>query len=182
MKRIFITGLPTAFIFISSVLFNGCILDALDTITQNIPISQEFNIISSQSSYTQSETIDLSSSSTYQRFEDKIQSIQFVRAEYRTAGVVPGDLKGNITVSLKDNNGNTLFSVPLGQISPADYQNTPYELTLTSSQISLVNAYLSTLSNKIFQATISITNIRSSSVPYNLNGVIDIVFEMKSKT
>ncbi|MCL5028427.1 MAG: hypothetical protein M1480_05330 [Bacteroidetes bacterium] len=162
--------------------FNGCILDALNTLTENIPVSQEFNISSILTSYSQSEIIDLSNSSTYQRYQDKIQSIQFLQAEYRTKSVVPSDLSADVSITLKDNNGNVLFTYPLGQIKLADYQNTPYQLTLNSTQISLINAYLSTLSNKVFVATISITNITSSQLPYNIDGVIDIVFSMKTKT
>ena len=175
-KLLFVTVVAVSF------SFNGCILDALNTLTQNIPISQTFTVNSSQSSYSQSETIDLSNSTTYQRYADKIQEIKFLRTEYRTQSVTPSDLSGNISITLKDNAGNILFTYPLGQIKPADYQNTPYELTLDSTQIGLINAYLSTLTNKTFVATISITNITSSAKPYNLVGVIDIVFQMKAKT
>lgn len=165
-----------------SLSLNGCILDALNTLTQNIPISQEFHINSSQTSYSRSETIDLSNSSTYQSYADKIEQINFVRAEYRTKvdSVIPADLSGNITVTLKDNTGKVLFTYPLGQVNPADYINTPYELDLNSTEIEAINTYLSTLTNKVFTATISITNI--SPTPYTLVGVIDIVFEMKAKT
>ena len=180
MKKYFIKTL-FALSVLTSLSFNGCILDALNTLTQNIPISQEFTISNGiLPSYSQTEIIDLSSSSTYQRYADKIQSINFVRAEYRTNSVSPASLSGNITITLKDMNGNLLFSVPLGQITPANYQNTPYELTLNAAQISLINGYLSTLANKKIQATLSIDNI--SPVPYSLTGVIDIVFEMKVKT
>lgn len=162
--------------------FSGCILDAINTLTQNIPISQEFNISSSADSYSKSETIDLSNSTTYQKYSDKIQSISFLQTEFRTKSVSPSDLSANITLSLKDNNGNFLFTYPLGTINPADYINTPYQLSLTDAQIQLINNYLSTLSNKKFVATISITNITSSAKPYTLNGVIDVVFQMKAKT
>ncbi len=162
--------------------FNGCILDALNTLTQNIPITQEFNVTSSLPSYSQSETIDLSNSSTYQRFSDKIQSIKFLQAEFRTKSVTPSDLSANVSITLKDNNGNLLFTYPLGQIKPSDYQNTPYQLSLTSSQINVINDYLSILSNKVFVATISFTNITSSQLTYTINGVIDIVFTMNTKT
>lgn len=161
--------------------FNGCILDALNTLTQNIPISQEFTITnSSKTSFDTTETIDLSNSSTYQRYSDKIDSIKFAQAEFRTKNISPASLSGNVTIKLKDSNGNILFTYPLGPVSPADYQNTPYQLSLTSSQIKLINAYLSTLTNKKFIAELQITNI--SPTPYTLTGVIDIVFQMTAKT
>lgn len=163
-------------------LFSGCILDALNTVTQNIPINKKFYISSSDTSYSKSETIDLSNSTTYQRYEDKIQQISFVQAEFRTVAdsVIPSNLSGNVTLTVKDNSGNLLFSYPLGTITPADYESSPFQLSLSSSEIKLINDYLSTLSNKIFVATISITNV--SPTPYSLVCAIDIVFQMKAKT
>lgn len=162
--------------------FSGCILDAINTLTQNIPISQEFNISSSADTYSQSETIDLSNSTTYQKYSDKIQNISFLQTQFRAKSVTPSDLSANITLTLKDNNNNILFTYPLGTIKPADYENTPFQIELTQNQIQAINSYLSTLSNKVFVATLSITNITSSAKPYTLNGVIDIVFQMKAKT
>ncbi len=164
---------------------SGCILDALDTINLNMPISQEFNITGTvpPTSYTQSQTIDLSNSSTYQRYQNKIQSISFLTAEFRAKSTPnPPDLSGDVTITLKQSDGTVLFSCPLGNIKPADYVNSPYQLVLTSAQISFLNAYLSILSNKVFVATISITNISSSSLTFNLNAVIDVVFKLKTKT
>ncbi len=165
-------------------LFSGCILDALNSLTENIPISQEFHISSSQTSYTKSETFDLSNSSTYQRYENKIQQIEYVRAEFRTVAdsVIPADLSGDITVTLKDDSGNLLFEKQLNNVKPADYETTPYQLNLNSTEIAAINAYVSVLSNRVFTATISITNISSSVKPYTLVGVLDVVFQMKAKT
>ena len=140
MKK-YIMKLSLAALLLVPFSFSGCILDALDTLTQNIPISQEINISTSENSYTQSETIDLSNSSTYQKYSDKIQQISFVQTEYRTKSVTPADMSGNITLTLKDNGGNILFTYPLGTIVPANYVNTPFQLKLTSDQIQLINAY-----------------------------------------
>ncbi len=179
MKRYLIICFIAA-AFVGMLSFNGCILDALNNLTQNIPIVQEFNITSALTSYSQSETIDLSNSSTYQRYQNKIQNISFLTAEFRTKSVSPSDLSGNVTLTLKDNNGKVLFSYPLGNIKPADYSKTPYQLQLSSAQIQAINTYLSNLSNKVFVATISITNISSSSLTYNIDAVIDVVFSMKT--
>ncbi len=162
--------------------FSGCILDALDTLTTNVPISKTFTINSSASSFEQSETIDLSDSKTYQSYSNKIQNISFARAAYRTETVSPSDLSADIAITLKDKDGNLLFTYPLGNIKPADYKDKQYELNLNSAQIGLINAYLSTLSNKVFNATISVTNIQSSVKPYTLVGIIDVAFQMKVKT
>ncbi len=180
MKKYFIKTFAALF-FVAMLSFNGCILDAFNTLTQNIPITQEFSVVnSSKSSYSQTDTVDLSSSTTYQNYSDKIQNINYATAEFRTKSILPQNLSANVSITLKDSSGNLLFTYPLGTITPADYKNTPYQLSLTAAQIQLINNYLSTLSNKKFQATLSITNI--SPVPYSLDAVVDIVFKMKTKT
>jgi hypothetical protein len=174
--RIFIGAL-----LVGAMSFSGCLLDALNTLTQNIPISVEFTINnSSESSIQKTETVDLSNSTTYKEYSDKIQNINYVQAEFRDKTVSPSNLSANVMMTLSDNNGNVLFTYPLGTITPADYQNTPFQLNLSSDQISLINAYLSTLSNKKFIATISFNNV--SPTPYSIDGTIDIVFQMKAKT
>ncbi len=160
---------------------NGCILDSFNSITQNIPISQTFVLSSSQTSFSNTQYIDLSTSSIYQNYQDKIQSLKLIRAEYRTINISPSSLSGNISFNLSDQNGKLLFTLSLGQITPANYQKTPLEFSLTEAQLSMVNDYLSELSNNKFQATISITNIQSSTMPYVLIGAVDAVFEMKSE-
>jgi len=179
MKNYLIKSMLAMFVF-TLVSFNGCILDSFNSVTQNVPISQTFYLSSNQTSFSDSQTVDLSSSSVYQNYQEKIESIQLVRAEYRTISVNPSSLSGNISFVLNDWNGNKLFSLGLGQITPANYQKTPLEFQLTGAQIAMVNNYLSKLSNNKFQATISITNIKSSSVNYTLIGAVDAVFEMKS--
>ena len=169
-------------LFPSMFLLNGCILDSLKTITQNAPMSQEFKVNSSQTSYSATETIDLSNSSTYQSYQDKIQQIKFIQAEFRTKSVTPTDLSGNVTLILKDNSGNTLVNYSLGQINPSDYITNPFQLQLNDTQIAAINAYLSILSNKKLKATLQIDNISSSVKPYSLDCVLDIVFELKAKT
>ena len=179
MKKYIIKTAKTV-IVLTLLSLNGCILDAFDTLTQNIPYSKEFPLSSSQTSYSNSQTIDLSSSTVYKNYQDKIENIKFIRAEYRTISVDPPNLSGNITITLKDASGNILFSRGLGQLSPSDYIKTPFELKLTSTEIGLINAYLSKLSNRVLIATISISQISPS--PYQLVGAIDVVFKMKSKT
>ncbi len=180
MKK-YLIKLSFVALLIMPFAFSGCILDALNTLTQNIPITQEFTVTNStESSYSETETADLSNSSTYQKYSDKIDSITFAQAQFRTKNVSPSNMTGNVNLTLKDSNGNLLFTYPLGQITPAYYKTTPYQLKLSSAQIGLINNYLSTLSNKKFQATLSIDNI--SPTPYSLNAVIDIAFTMTVNT
>ena len=179
MKKYLIKSFLAVFV-LALFSFNGCILDSFNSITQNIPISQTFYLTSIQTSVTDNQYIDLTTSTIYQNYQDKIQSLKLVRAEYRTLSVTPSTLSGNISFTLSDMDGNTLFSLSLGQITPANYQKTPLEFALTGAQITLVNNYLSKLSNNKFQATIEVNNIQSSTFPYTIVGAVDAVFEMKS--
>jgi hypothetical protein len=160
---------------------NGCILDSFNSFTQNVPITEKFVINNNLTSTTLTQEVSLDSSSIYQNYQDKIESIKLLRAEYRTVSVTPSDLSGNIEFTLADNNHNTLFYISLGKLTPANFQKTPLEFTLTGSQIEKVNSYLSMLSNKTFFATISVTNIQSSSPNYELVGAVDVLFEMETK-
>ena len=179
MKK-YILGTLFTVVLIGAVSFNGCILDAFKTLTQNIPISKEFNVNSSATSYSRTEVVNLDSSSIYQRYQDKIQEIKFVRAEYRTKSVAQSDLSGDISITVTDLNDNKLFSVTLSQIKPADYLKTPFELSINQAEINAFNSYLSTLSNKQFKVKLEINNI--SPTPYQFTGVVDMVFEMKANT
>lgn len=179
MKK-YIWGTLLTVTLVAAVSLNGCILDAFKTLTQNIPVSKEFNVNSSASSYTQSEVVSLDSSSVYQRYQDKIKEIKFVRAQYRTKSIADPSLSGTITLTVTDMNNTVLFQVHLNNIKPADYTDKPLELSLTQAQISLFNSYLSTLSNKTFKVTLDITNI--SPTPYKFTGVVDMVFEMTANT
>lgn len=179
MKR-YLLNIFTAAAVAIALSLNGCITDAFDTLTQNFPITQEFSINGGiLTTYNQTETIDLSSSTTFKRYQDKLQSIKFARAEFRSKNVAPANLSAVVSFTLTDANNNLLFSVSLGKINLADYETTPYELTLTSQQIALVNSYLSNRGNQKFLATLSISNV--SPVPYTLDGIIDVAFEMKTK-
>ncbi len=160
---------------------NGCILDSFNSVTQNVPITEKFIINSNPSTHTLTQEVSLDSSSVYQNYEEKIENIKLLHAEYRTVSVTPADLSGNIEFTLADKDGNTLFSLTLGKLTPANYQKTPLEFTLTSSDIEKVNSYLSMLSNKTFLATISVTNIQSSTSTFELVGAVDVIFEMKTK-
>ena len=179
MKKYILSTIFTFFI-ISTVTFNGCILDAFKTLTQNIPLSKEFNVNSSATNYSQTAIVNLDSSSVYQRYSDSIEDIKFIRAQYRTKSINQSGLAGTISLTISDLSDNVLLQVSLGKIKPADYLNTPLELNLTQAQIDVFNSFLSSLSNKQFKVTLNITGI--SPTPYQFTGVVDMVFEMKANT
>ncbi len=180
MKR-YLTVSLIAVALVGMLSFNGCILDALNSYTVNIPITSEYNITSALTSYTKTDTIDLSNSSTYQRYMDKIKNVWYLTADFRTKSVTPPDLSANITLTLKDKDGNFNLPYSLGSIKPADYMKTPYQLKFNMADIQVINSYLSLSSNKVFIATISISNVSSSQLTYNLDAVVDIVFSANTK-
>lgn len=161
--------------------FNGCILDAFDTLTQGFPVSQEVTISDPTgllTSFQNSSTINLDDSDFYSENQDKIKKIELVKIAYRTKNVTPANMEGDIVITVKQSNNTVLFSKSIPNASPADYINTPYELQLTQSEIQLVNAYIGILSNKTFTATIEVNNVTPSG-PKTLTAVIDVVFEME---
>jgi len=161
---------------------NGCILDAIKSITQNIPITTDFNLSGSATSLTKTETFDLNESSTYNTYSDKINTIEFVTAQYRTKSLNQPSMSGTITITVKQSNGTVLFSKVIPGFRPASYTSAPYELTLSQSEIQLVNAYLSILSNRVFTATINFDNITGGTGTYDLNATVDIVFKLTADT
>jgi len=167
-------------IFIS---FNGCILDALNDITVNMPFATDTLTISgSQSSISQSETFDIAKSEIYQQYKDKLNSITFVKAQFRTMYVSNPNIAGNITVNLTGKNNIPIFSITMNNVKPADYTNTPFKLNLNQSQISAFNQYLNNSANTVFTGTVSVNNISGGSIPRVIKVIIDIVFSINAKT
>ena len=162
-------------------IFKGCILDDFDTLTQNIPVSKEFTVQGNAPAST-TENFCLSSSQVIQDYRNKIEEIQLVTATYQTISVDPANAKGDVTITLKKQDGTLLYSYTLASISPADYINTPYVLQFTDSQLQLINSYLGTLKdNTCFDASVSVSNVTPGGT-ITLTGNIDIAFKMKAKT
>jgi len=166
-------------IVIISLSFNGCILDAFDTLTSGVPLSVDINVSGTNTSIESSTTFNLDENDTYKDNKSKIESIKFVKVAYRTKSVTPAALTGNITLTVKQTNGTILFSKVLPNLKPADYVTTPLELGLTQAEIQLLDAFLASTSNRVFTATLKAENMPDTDK--NLQAVIDIVFEMEYK-
>ncbi len=168
----------TMFSFLS--LFNGC--EDLADIPLNIPIEVEFSLNGSESSAYESVSFCLNQYSEWEDNQDKINSVKFISAGYWTVSFSPSALMGTINASLKDNNGITLFSFTLPDVSPGDYIDNPYKIELTQAEIDYFNDYLNNLqedpscSNPTFTAEISVTNI-TGGTPYTINGKVEMVLE-----
>jgi hypothetical protein len=170
----------SVFLLFLMIAWNGC--DEFNKLPLNIPFTLTVHLTGSDN--TISDSSDLfcltQDSQTYQKYQDKINSLHFIEAAYRTISVVPTDLSGNITVALKDGNDNVLFQYVIPNATPADYMkpNSPYVLQLNQTQIDFINQYLSTLLNSgaCFYATVTVDNINGQP-PYTLDGAIDMVIE-----
>ncbi len=180
MKKYIIRTGTSLFLLFLMLTWNGC--DAFNSLPLNIPFTLNVNVTGSDNSLSNSASYCLSTDSdTYTEYRDKINSLHFVEAAYRTKNVFPQGLSGNITVALQDGNGNNLFSYTIPGAAPADYMapNSPYILQLSQSQIDFINTYLNSLlsTGACFTAVITVDNITGGNPPYSVNGAIDMVIE-----
>ncbi len=179
MKKFLIQFSTSAVLLFLALTWNGC--DKFNSLPLNIPFTINVSVSGSAATLTNSESYCLNTDSqTYTEYSDKINSLRFVEAAFRTKDVVPENLSGNINVSLQDGDGNTLFSYDVPGAAPADYMspNTPYILQLDQSQIDFINTYLNSLLNQgaCFTASITVSNI-TGQAPYSIDGAIDMVIE-----
>ncbi len=179
MKKYLIQFGTSIVLLFLMLTWNGC--DEFNSLPLNIPFTIDVNVSGSSTTLSDSQSYCLSTDSeTYDEYRDKIQSLHFIEAAYRTKNVVPADLSGNTTVTLQDGNGNVLFSYEIPGATPADYlsPNSPYILQLNQSQIDFINTYLNSLLSQgaCFTATITVNNINGQP-PYTIEGAIDMVIE-----
>jgi hypothetical protein len=162
-------------------ILGGCdTIDSLDTFPLNIPVNIEISVAGNFTSVTRSGDICLSESDTYQKYEDKIKSITFLEAAFRTKAVTPSTLSGHVSLTLADGSGNLLFSKDFGTIKPADYISTPYILPLTQTEINAINTYISTQGNKCFTAAVTVSGLPGGT-SQSIDISIDMVFLSETK-
>ena len=183
MARYIKTIGSSAFLLFLMLTWNGC--DQFNTLPLNIPFTMKVAVEGSEQTLSNSTNFCLSTDSqTYDDYKDKIKSLHFIEAAFRTLSVSPSDITGNITVSLQDGNGTTLFSYAIPGVNPSDYMkpNSPYILQLTQAQIDFINTYLSNVLNSgaCFTATITVDNL-TGNPPYSIKGAIDMVIEAETE-
>lgn len=160
-----------------SLSFNGCILDAFDTLTSGIPITVDVNLSGNDQTIEETTTFNLDENDTYTKNKNKINSIKFVKVAYRTASVTPLNMKGNIILTVTKPNGTLIFTKTLTNVSPAAFISTPMELQLTQPEIQIMDAFLAGASDRVFKATVRVENLPTG--PKTLEARIDLVFEME---
>ncbi|MBL1215356.1 MAG: hypothetical protein HND52_18465 [Ignavibacteriae bacterium] len=173
MKKL-IHSLTALTLLIFMVSFNGC--DELQSLPLNVPIPFEFETSGNSSSTDESRTICVSSVEDLAEYRDDIKQIRFLNAAYWTESATPG-LSGNLTLSLRTQNGTPILSINLPNVRPADYLNTPFVINLSPNEIQLLETYLSNFvnSNECFVALLSITNTNPTN--HTIKGRVEIVVE-----
>ncbi len=178
----FKTKIITAIFFgLLVVSLTSCdIVDALKNYPVNIPYSQEFTATGSNNSISESQTFCINNSDTYQQYRDKIKSLKFSEIAFRTISYSPENLQGDVTITLKDGNGVTLFTESIPGAKASDYVTTPYKITLTENEIQAINTYLEAVlaaqGEICFTGSFNI-DITSGAGTHTITGALDLVFE-----
>jgi hypothetical protein len=169
------------FLFIAFVITFAAIhfsCDSFDSFPLNIPVSVNVSVSGSGTSISASQTFCLSDiSQTFSDYQDKIKTVTFLKAQYRTTSVSSSSLQGTIVITLRDTDGNVLVSISIPGVKPSDFINNPYELQLSQNEIQAINTYLNNLGSECFEATLGVDNISGGSAPYQVVGTVDFVFE-----
>ena len=161
---------------------NSC--DEINSIELNVPVTKEITATGSNTSITESDSFCLDETSdTYKSYQDKIKSLTFLEASYRTIAISDASLKGDINVTVSDINGNVLFSLSIPSVNLANYMkpNSPFTIQLTQNQVQAINLYLSNLNNQCFKAVLTINNISGGSAPYSVTGAVDILLKANTE-
>lgn len=165
--------------FLAGLSFNGCILDAFDTLIQKVPISADVRLEDSKTTSISNATISLDSSSIFRSYKGKIKKVTFAEATFVTKEVTPATLQANINISLKF--GNTvIFTRTYTGIKPNDYigDANKFKLDLTESEKSTLNKYLNNTSNT-YTGSVEVTNVSGFTGTYKLYGHYDIALTME---
>ncbi len=174
----------TLSLFLAITLVSCDIVDSLKKYPVNIPISVAFSSSGSNTIVAEGGTHCLTNEDAYQEYEDKINSVKLVKMAYRTTSFSPSSLQGNVSVSVKNDFGVTLFTHTIPNVKPGDYINTPYELQLTNTEIQAVNTYLkNSLAENgglCLSASLNV-NVTSGGTTNSIAGYVDIVFEAEAE-
>lgn len=193
MKNIYKPGF-LILIMITALSFQSC--DILQNFFLNLPIKESIVSTGNGPTISEIETFCLEDYDAYEDNIDDIQSVTYVAALYRTLTaaenstsppdsvyLTPGLAGQNILVTVVDGDGVPIFSRTLPTAVAADYIDTPYEIELTTSEITLINNYLAQYKegiNLCFTATLTMNNISAGSgPPYTLTGQVELLLSIE---
>jgi hypothetical protein len=174
MKKLFIPFL----IALSILSFNGC---EFDTLPINIPISIPVIFEGSVNSINVEKSFCLDDYDSYKQHLNDMKNLTYLESAFRVDIISHPNITGTFNIELKNQAGQTLFSIQHNNFRPADYMVNPYILPLTGTHIQALNAYISNISNKCFSASASLTNITGGGAEINMVGNIDMVFEVEAQ-
>ncbi|GEM_PF-4381181 len=177
--------LLNGFLLLAVLIFSSAcdVLDTIKTFPVNIPMSVTFSTSGSNSSMVQSSTFCVNQNETYLQYKDDISELTYVEAAIRTISYSPSDVRGDIVLKVYDPLGNVLFKEVLEDVSPGDYMNTPYVITLNTDEFNTLNSYLQQAlesGGDICMTAEFSMNITQGSAPYSFEGALDIAFEAKT--
>ena len=163
--------------FFISLIFlqiNGC--DEINSIPLNIPVTITFdNKTGSDVTFDSGVYCLDSESDTYKEYQDKINSITFLQAAYRTTSNSNPDFQADIIATIKNGSGQILATFQLSNIKPENYIKTPLILQLNQAGIQAINSALTV--SKCFQVTVQLIGTTTTTI----SGAVDIVFEADTK-
>ena len=164
----FIIPFFIGFLFIQ---LNDC--DELNSIPLNIPYTYSFTDKSGSDITFDSGLQCLSSQSeTYKEYQDKIQSLTFLEASYRTTKNSNPSVQGNLTATIYNGSGQELASFSKSNIKPEDYIIKPLTLSFNQTQIQAINAELS--KSTCLQAVVKISSMNGTTT---ISGAVDVIFK-----
>ncbi len=159
-----------------SLMLNGCILDSLDTINQDLPYSIAVNLVNKEPTDAYiAVPFDISQSSAYQDYAGDITKLEYVRASFRTTELSSPALQGDMTISLVYGNDSTILTET---ITPETYKTTPFVLEIPAAEKGKLNAYL-TNGGREFIVTVRLSNVTPSQT-VTLRGYIDVIFNLEA--
>ncbi|MEJ2614137.1 MAG: hypothetical protein P8Z35_04205 [Ignavibacteriaceae bacterium] len=149
---------------------NGC--DELNSIPLNIPYTYTFNDKTGSDVTFDSDVRCLSSESdTYQEYQDKIQSLTFVEAAYRTTYNSNPSVQGNLSATIYNGQGQELAHVQINNVKPEDYKTHPWVLPINQTEIQAINNLLK--NSTCLRVVVGITSMNGTTT---ISGAVDVVF------
>lgn len=175
-------------VLVCAVLFfsltNGC--DSFESFPINIPFTVTFTASGNTATISgQGAGCMDTNSETYKDYKDKIKTLTFVEAAYRTLSINANNqnIAGDINVTVRIPGGSTLFSYTINNVKPGDYLSTALVLQLTEPELNAIRSYLQLFetTTMCFEATYTLSNLTGGTAPYQVMGAVDFVLEAETE-
>jgi hypothetical protein len=154
MKK-FIKSYLTAFIVLIAVIMNGC--DIFENFQFGLPVRLEIETIAAPGNILGSQIYRFDSNETYLKYEEDINSINYVAAYIVTLNVSSPSLTGNAFLRFYEYDQNTqqigslLFEHVETNYTPANHDSTnAYKVNLTPDQVMSINQSLNNGSKSFY--------------------------------